>query len=41
MEAAKIRDQKLLEFYERKNATAWAIFIRIRLGFLESELSEL
>lgn len=41
LEEGKKRDLKLLQFYEKKNAKDWAAFIRIRLVFLNNEITDL
>lgn len=41
LEEGKRRDEKLLEFYQRKKAGDWALFVKIRLAFLENEIRDL
>lgn len=41
LEEAKRRDMQLLEFYQRKKAMDWALFVKIRMGFLESEIKDI
>ena len=41
LEFAKKRDSKLFEFYQKQKAMDWALFVKIRMAFLENEIKDI